>query len=503
LEGLLIPSVVSECFSQSKQELVIRLETASKPFFIKASLGAELSCLSFPDTFHRAKKNSVDLFNDLIGQRVEAIRQYENERSFSLKLTNNLALLFKMHGNRSNVILLQGENPTELFRKNLPGDESIIINELDRKIDWSHESFITHHENPEKIYFTFGKLVWQYLNEKGFNETTPEEKWKMIQDVKTELEKKQFYIAEVRQSPELSMVKTGKILKEHGDPIAAINDFYYTFTQVFAFAKEKQKIQSALLAQLQSSKNYYKKTSAKLHDLEQDNNYKIWADLLMANMHAITSGADKITLNNFYNNDQVVEIKLKKDLSPQKNAELFYRKSKNQKIETAHLRKALSQKENEISITEAQLAELQHTNDLKTLRQLKSFNTLQATQDKADAPLPYHEFIFNGFKIWVGKNAQSNDILTQKFGYKEDLWLHAKDVAGSHVLIKHQAGKPFPKDVIERAAQLAAYNSKRKNESLCPVIVTPKKFVRKRKGDPAGMVVVEKETVIMVEPKLN
>lgn len=102
----------------------------------------------------------------------------------------------------------------------------------------------------------------------------------------------------------------------------------------------------------------------------------------------------------------------------------------------------------------------------------------------------------------MGRNAEANDELTLKRAYKEDLWLHAKDVAGSHVLIKYQAGKPFPKDVIERAAQLAAYNSKRKTDSLCPVVVTQKKYVRKRKGDPAGAVVVEREQVILVEPKL-
>ncbi len=100
----------------------------------------------------------------------------------------------------------------------------------------------------------------------------------------------------------------------------------------------------------------------------------------------------------------------------------------------------------------------------------------------------------------MGKNAAGNDELTLKYSFKEDLWLHVKDVAGSHVIIKYQAGKKFPKDVIERAAQLAAYNSKRKNETLCPVVVTPKKFVRKRKGDPPGAVVVEREEVIMVEP---
>jgi predicted ribosome quality control (RQC) complex YloA/Tae2 family protein len=70
------------------------------------------------------------------------------------------------------------------------------------------------------------------------------------------------------------------------------------------------------------------------------------------------------------------------------------------------------------------------------------------------------------------------------------------------VIIKHQSGKKFPKDVIERAAELAAYNSKRKTETLCPVIVTPRKFVRKRKGDPPGAVVIEREDVILVRPNL-
>jgi predicted ribosome quality control (RQC) complex YloA/Tae2 family protein len=101
----------------------------------------------------------------------------------------------------------------------------------------------------------------------------------------------------------------------------------------------------------------------------------------------------------------------------------------------------------------------------------------------------------------VGRNAENNDKLTLKHAHKEDLWLHAKDVAGSHVVIKHQSGKQFPKEVIHRAAELAAFNSKRRTDSLCPVICTPKKYVRKRKGDPPGTVVVEREKVIMVEPK--
>ena len=195
-----------------------------------------------------------------------------------------------------------------------------------------------------------------------------------------------------------------------------------------------------------------------------------------------------------------MEIKLKKDISPQKNAEVFYRKAKNQHIEIQRLQEVLEAKEKGIEKLKQQLHEFETIGELKTLRKTISSKGLADEKEKQSAPLPFHEFEMSGFKIWVGRNAQNNDILTFKYGFKEDLWLHAKDVAGSHVLIKYQSGKNYPKDVIERAAQLAAYNSKRKTETLCPVIVTPKKFVRKRKGDPAGAVVVEREEVILVEP---
>ena len=72
---------------------------------------------------------------------------------------------------------------------------------------------------------------------------------------------------------------------------------------------------------------------------------------------------------------------------------------------------------------------------------------------------------------------------------------------GSHVVVKYKAGKSFPKNVIERAAELAAWYSKRRTDSLCPVTVTPKKFVRKPKGLAEGQVIVEKEDVVMVVPR--
>ncbi|WP_238531693.1 NFACT RNA binding domain-containing protein [Nitritalea halalkaliphila] len=100
----------------------------------------------------------------------------------------------------------------------------------------------------------------------------------------------------------------------------------------------------------------------------------------------------------------------------------------------------------------------------------------------------------------MGKSAKANDELLRRYAWKEDLWLHAKDVSGSHVLIKARSGLNFPKDVLEYAAGLAAYYSKYKQESLAPIAYTPAKYVRKVKGSAPGAVMVDREKVVLVAP---
>jgi len=502
LEKILVGCVVSECFSQNKDELIIRLETHNQPFFIKASLEPSFSCLTFPPDFHRARKNSIDLFPNLIGHRVASIRQFQNERSFALEMDSNTTLLFKMHGNRSNIILFKNHSIDEVFRNNIDADSTIDISTLDRSIDWRYENLVANEATLQSCYFTFGKLIWKVLTDQHVETKSTKEKWTMIQQVIHEIENPTYYITEVEGSLYLSLLRYGAIKKEFNDPIHAVNDFYYTYTHTLAFTKEKSAALSILRNTIHAGENYYEKTLHKLEEVEHNNNYKMWADLIMANLHQLKTGEEKTTLQNFYTN-QPTTIKLKKELSPQKNAEVYYRKAKNQHLEIARLQQALAIKTKEIEKLRSQLLQLESTDTLKSLRiVINSFGLLNERKQEAE-PLPFHEFVHNGFKIWVGKNAKSNDALTLRYSYKDDLWLHAKDVAGSHVLIKYQSGKTFPKDVIARAAQLAAYNSKRKTETLCPVSVTSKKFVRKRKGDPAGAVVVEREEVILVEPKLE
>jgi predicted ribosome quality control (RQC) complex YloA/Tae2 family protein len=495
LEGFTLVS----CFSQSKDELMMEFHNRSQSFFIKASLQAQFCCLSFPTTFNRARKNTVDLFNEVLMKQVLDVKSFENERSFSIQLQDSYSLVFKMHGNRSNIVLFNYDHAIQLFRNHLTSDMDIKLSTLHRTIDWSKETFKLHIGNLPLLYFTFGKWCWNWLGQRKIEKTDTGALWNEIQDLKLRLEKPVFYLAHYHEEVILTLLPIGEIIQKFNDPMEAINAFFHTYAVAQTLHSEKSLLRKKLTEQIKSGRIYIQKNKIKLDELRNDHHYQQWGDLVMAHMHEMKTGMERIQLSNFYD-QSIVEIKLKKELSPQKNAALFYRKAKNKQIEIDKLIDAIEHKEQEIISYETTLQFLEAAEDIKSLR--KNIPTQITGSKSPQKSLPYHEFEFQGFKIWVGKNAERNDQLTFKHSFKEDLWLHARDVAGSHVLIKHQSGKSFPRNVIERAAQLAAYNSKRKTETLCPVAYTPRKYVRKRKGYPAGAVIVEREEVIMVEPKL-
>lgn len=489
------------CFSQNKDELVVEFNNERRSIFIKATLLTDFQCLSFPATYHRARKNSIDLFNELLMKKVTGVRQFENERSLGLQLEDGHTLVFKMHGSQSNVIWFRGNIVSEIFRNNFPSDLELRLDQLDRSIDWSHEAFAKHQADLQTVYYTFGKAVWRYLEEKGFSRGDLEQRWKLLTETLRSLDAPKYYLHDLNGVLSLSLFPSGQTIKTFHRPAEALNEFFTRKISTTVFQKEKASLLAHLQGKIKQSESYQAKNRRKLEELTGDTHYRQWADLVMANLHLIKPGQDRIVVANFFDDQRPVEIKLRAELSPQKNAEVFYRKGKNQAIEIKLLQESLARKDSEIR----QLQEWERAvHAAETSAALKEVSVLvykDTTTRERKISLPYHEFEKSGFRIWVGKNAVGNDTLTLRHSYKEDLWLHAKDVAGSHVLIKYQSGKTFPKDVIERAAELAAYYSKRKNEKLCPVAVTPKKYVRKRKGDPAGAVVVEREEVMMVEPR--
>lgn len=502
LQQQLVGWELATCFSQNKDELILGFCTDSQEFYIRASLGSHAALLAFPPEFQRARRNSVDLFPELIGKRVTDIVQLPNERSFFIELEADFCLLFKMHGNRSNIVLFEKQVVISLFKNALEKDWAIVLADLGKNLDWTKAIFDIENGNLKKLYPTLGQIPLAYLQQLGYETASLADRWAMTQSLLLQLEKPVYAIGEWEGKQILSLLPImarEKTKKQTVDVIEAANLFANEYSHIHFLEQERQEALLLLQKRQQQTANYLLKTEAKLQEIEITGRHEEIGHILMANLHAIPARAEKVVLEDFYRNN-TIEIKLKPDLSPQRNAENYYRKAKNQKIEIEKLYDNLARKEQEKQKIAQHIAFVIEAKQLKEIRKYLKDNKIISQEEKEEKVLPFRRFEYEGWEIWVGKNAQHNDELTQRYSHKEDLWLHARDVSGSHVLLKYKAGKPFPSNVIERAASLAAYYSKRKSDTLCPVICTPKKFVRKIKGAAAGSVMVDKEEVILVKP---
>lgn len=502
LHQQLLGSTLVECFSQQKDELILHFHsTKGQSFFIRASLIPRLTFVTFPETFARTKKNSVDLFGEAIGGQVKKVEAVTHDRSFLLRLDQGFTFLFKMHGSRSNIIGLDSDGGTQLFRTQLGDDLRLTPEELHNPLALTKERFEAVDGDLKAFAPTLGKEAVAYLDESGYQQLEVEKQWQLLARFLDQLNHPSFHICRAGGKIKLLLFETGEVLMTTSSALEAARVYAQKISREFYLETELQPVLTRLRRELKQTENYLAQATEKYLEISESSSYAQMADVLMANLHQVPPGAEKVVLDNFYTG-QPIEIRLRKELSPQKNAEVFYRKSKNQRIEVGKLEEVTEAKEDLKLQLAGHLAQLESMQKIKQIRQYLTAHGLVNEKKQRQETRPFKEFFIGGYQVWVGTNAKNNDELTLKYATKNDLWLHAKDVAGSHVVVKWKAGQNYPKPVIEQAASLAAHFSKRKTDNLCPVIVTPKKYVRKPKGADPGAVIVEREEVVMVEPGL-
>ena len=495
---------LKQCFSQEKDELVLGFERQTgDDFWIKCAFGSQFSTLQFPESFHRAGRNSVDLFSDLLLAEVQDVVMFDNERAFGIHLLGDFVLVFKLFGNRSNLILFRDGDYQEQFQNRLKKDEEIILRGLDRKIDQCYESFLAHDAEAFALFPTLGKEAWAHVKARGYEEQTAKARWDLLQEVLTEFEDPSFFIVSESKGVFLHLLPvSGELLWEGKDPIEALNRLYAYHYSIGEFNREKFQVLAAIQKAILKTQNYLADVRNQRVMLDAKVPFEEIGHILMANLHAIPAGQKEVELYDFYR-DKPIRISLNSSLSPAQNAENYYRKSKNFSKELAHWQSNLDCKEQALEDLFTQESQVQMAETRKQLKPFLKLLSQQSPTAAAPAEIPFKEFAVDGWVIWVGKSAKNNDLLTLKYAKKFDLWLHARDVAGSHVIIRNPNQQKVPDYVIEKAAGLAAYFSKRQHDTLCPVIVTPKKYVRKTRDLLAGQVIVDREeSVVLVAPAL-
>ena len=231
-------------------------------------------------------------------------------------------------------------------------------------------------------------------------------------------------------------------------------------------------------------------------------------DILTANIHRIQKGKTKVECEDFYDEDmKLVEIPLSPLLSPQQNAAKFYKDYARMKTAEKELTKQIAIAKEELSYLGSVLDELNRAASEQELEEIR--HELQETGYlKADAgkkrvkagKLPPMRFVStDGYPIYVGRNNRQNEELTFKSARKDDLWLHASKVHGSHVIIAC-AGVTPPDNTITQAAQLAAYYAETGSGQNIAVDMTPVKQVKKIPNGKPGMVIYHSYKTVIANP---
>ncbi len=269
-------------------------------------------------------------------------------------------------------------------------------------------------------------------------------------------------------------------------------------------AYEKQKVQ------LQRKTNTLKKD---LEDAEKSEDYRIKGELILANLHNIRRGQKEVKLQNYYSNElETITIALKPELNPTENAQSYFKRYTKAKRGITQIQQRLAELEADVQILNSYENKIESADTLDKFQfirnqfiengYIKTHQKNKTQQQRSEGP--YRKYTStNGFQMYVGRNSQANDLLLRQIAKPRDMWLHAKQIQGSHVIIRNPENRPdIPMPTLLQAAQLAAYYSKAHHSSLVPVDYTWARYVVKRKGHAAGYVHYTHEKTLYVEPAL-
>ncbi len=246
--------------------------------------------------------------------------------------------------------------------------------------------------------------------------------------------------------------------------------------------------------------------TATLSETENMETFRIYGELLLANLHRGEAGMARISLENFYDEMRPIEIPLDKTKNLAVNAQLYFKKYRKLKTAAVIVKEELQRTQEECAYMETVLDAISRADSEEALSGIRAelsaggyIKTEVRGKKQKEAPSSPLAITVDSFSVLVGRNNHQNDLVTFRLSRAEDIWLHVKNMPGSHVLIQSER-REVPDACILRAAAIAAYFSSGKNSAQVPVDYTAVKNVWKPAGARPGMVLYEKQHTVYVTP---
>ncbi len=280
-------------------------------------------------------------------------------------------------------------------------------------------------------------------------------------------------------------------------------------------------LSAKLISAIEANLDKLRGKLAKISQLEEESIHheqlRIYGELLTTYGHMVSKGQSSVLLPNFYEENNLVRIEIEPALSAIENAQKYFKQSSKRKRSIAILKAERQTAESDMAYLENVLAYIQQAKgdkdtlseiqlELETEGFLKSSSNRQKQQRKSSSKetkgVPQALVTRDGFTIRIGRNNAQNDRLTLKLSKSHDIWMHVKDVPGSHVVIE-AGNRQIPNSALEKAAILAAYFSKAQNSSNVPVDYTEIRNVWKPNGARPGHVLYKHQKTLFVNPDRN
>lgn len=302
-----------------------------------------------------------------------------------------------------------------------------------------------------------------------------------------------------------------------------IDDFYFYKESNEQFKNYRNTLLKLILDTLKKYKKRLYNIDEKLKECDNMDKYRLYGELITSNLYRIPNkNIEEIELENYYNNNNKIIIRLDKRFSPSINAKRFFKKYSKLKNALIIVSEQKTDTLKELDYIESVIYELENCStiddiasiyeeiseneifkektSLKTNNKKSKLKKSKLTKNKNVSFNPI-KYTVDGYTVFVGRNNKENDYLTLKFANKNDIWFHTKDFHGSHTILKLYNNQPYPSnDILVKVAELAAKHSKARNSSNVPVDYCEVKFVKKPSGSKPGMVIYTNNKTLNVTP---
>ena len=520
-----------------------------------------LSCANNLSRIHlseKSKKNPITAYNfcmllrkHLVGGTIKNIYQHKMDRvvCFEIENLNELKelskklLIIEIMGKHSNIILVDKESDKIIdaikhidsrqssIREVFPNKDYFFVkDEKENILDENYKlpSEILKNSEPismKKFFYTnylgFSPIIsYELLNKSNVDSDVnsanlndedikriDENFVKIVENIKDKNYYPIFIKDEMNNNKDFYCFDLNLYeKKESVDSLSKlVESFYHNNSLRDRINQKASGFKKILNTKLNRLTNKYLAMNDELLNNQSKENLKIFADLLSINIYKIEKGMKKVSVENIYDNMKEIEISLDEKKSPRENIEAYYKKYKKLKTADEIIKTELPKIKEEMKYIKQILETIEIITELNELSEIEEelislgyVRKSKKNKQKLEKSKPYVFETDSGALIYVGKNNLQNENLTLKFANKNDIFFHAQDVPGSHVILR---GSNLTEDDYKIAGFLAGYYSYFKNEGYANVDYTEKKHIRKAKGTGLGMVYYDNFKTLFIDFK--